>query len=152
MYTTACVSRKVTYVSLNRGHLTAQTRTYTTLTEQLHQCCWPTPALDCTNKALQNFQVITQLLTEQEWFYTLKLCKQQVRSFLSRPLPPHVCCGKGEGSVGMVTRLPAALEEEDLSPLSATQTGSGPYPVSRSTKVVPRNTTTRAWSWPLSYI
>ena len=50
MYSTACVSRKVTYVSLNRGHSTAQTRTHTTLTEQLLQCCWPTSALDRTDK------------------------------------------------------------------------------------------------------
>jgi hypothetical protein len=37
-----------------------------TLTEQLYQCCWPTSTLDCTNKSLHNFHVITKLQTEQD--------------------------------------------------------------------------------------
>ena len=39
----------------------------------------------------------------------------------------------GQAPVGMVTRLPAALEAEDWSPLPTAQTGSGPYPFSLST-------------------
>jgi len=156
MRSTAFVSRKVIYVSLNRGHSTAQTRTYTTLTGQLPQCCWPTAALDRPEKALHellcNYAITNRKrndLTLLNWVKNKQQhsCQGHCRTMFV------VEIGKAQ-SVWWLDYTPTALEAEDFSPLPAAQSDSSPYPTSRSTgtRFLPRNTTTRAWSWPLRYI
>jgi hypothetical protein len=88
--------------------LDCTSRTYTTLTAQIHQCCWPTSALDCTNKVLHYYAITNRTRND----LTLSNCFKNKQPTSGQGHCRRMLLKLGK-LVGMVTRLLAALDAED---------------------------------------
>lgn len=148
---------------------------YSMCVQKGHLCVTKQRTLDCTNQDIHNtYRKITPVLlanvctrlhwqstAQQPCYYAitnrtrndlalLNRVKKQATTFLSRSLLSHVVVETGKGQsvwwpdYTLLWRQKICLLSQSPRPASAlTQS-----PVQR----VPRNTMTRAWSWPLSYI